>query len=473
MKSTWKWFAWPFLLGAWAATEAVYPKTVPVYDDRVLLTEHALIRGYEYGKLWVTSYWYGVESVTTRETLYRPVFMTVLTLFQGQLGFLRALSWVSHLLIGFLLWRALLSRSEVPPGFAFFFAAIFVFHPANVEVTAQHVGLQELAATLLGLSSIALARSHPWASAVLASIAPGWKEIGFVWLGGAGGALYCESKRKQAVAAASAGALWLWARWWVHGSVATFDREPYALLNPVVGMSAWDATWSKISLIGHHLRLVLFPYPLTSDYSAGTLMLPAAPYEFMVLIALAFLGVLVWRRDLLSTSAATALATVLPTLHLLTPIGTVFAERFGYGFRWGILYFVGALFARFDWRKYRWFIGPIAAATIFGFFALNLNRQRAWTSPYLLFQEDALHYPRNAKARYNLGTALFELKEFANAEAEFSAAVSLAPDFPDAHFWLAVASNKIGKTEQAQYHVRVAADLGYPHAKRLVDRAGP
>lgn len=470
-----------------AAMLSSYPH---VYDDKGVLEDNTLVREHDYRALWTTGYWHGIPHLGDRETLYRPFFLSVASLLREQHWLLHLLVVASHFAIGILLFRAIKQLSDNESA-ALFGTAVFLFHPAQVETVAQAIGLMETMPLLLGLGAFALVTRHPWWAVLLSALAPGWKESGLL----AGAVLigYFGSYQIRAPSGEQrkTGTLtplflcaavllgWLAVRRAIFGDVFAFRAAPYSLLNPMVEMNTWDAFWTRLSLVGYHLRMFVLPYPLSSDYSRGSLPVPGYPLQVMVLLAIGTLAgaALVFRRHRHAITTEKkraalfgllfAATTVLPTLHLTGPIGILFAERFAYGLR-GALAAVSALL--FIWLSKKTRLSrhlPGIATTIIvvltvGFFF----RLTDWRSARTLFSHDLEHFPYNAKLHFNLGVAYGGESNWPEAHRHLERTLELAPDFPEAHYRIGLVYRQLGQEELAQQHWRIAASLGYDIPQR-------
>jgi len=449
-----------------------------VYDDSAVLEDNRFVTGGEFRRIWRTSYWAGTADAN-QERLYRPFFLTLAAVTHSAPRFVHLLAILAHTAAGCLLWLVLrtrlpgagagagLLRASLPA----LGAGLFLFHPASVEVAAQGVGLMETLPLLLGVCAILLVPQRPGLAVILAALAPGWKEIGHVWLAGASVFLMQRRRIAWGIAGAAASAGWLLARQASTGQIPA--AAPHPLANPLVAMGCADGVWSRIALVGHQVRLTLWPSGLSSDYSRGTLPLPGYPLQPWVLLGLGLLCFLAWQWRRLGAVEAVALATVLPTLDLTGGLGMVFAERFGYGFRFGLLLFLLSLVApaleRMTTPRVRAALAALAAVAILCG-ALSWRRYGDWSSRERLFRTDALAHPANAKLRYNRGLTHVESRRWAEAREEFAAAVRLAPDYPQAYFGLGIADVGLGDFTAGRRSLAIAAAAGVQQAAEQLRR---
>ena len=464
----------------------------PVHNDKVILEDNAFVLSKDIVSIWTKEYWAGVSSVQTAESLYRPLFLTTVSLASSYVNVLRILVMLSHVIIGLMVY--VLARSALTAYYSdyareqdfstaavetisLFGASIFCFHPANVEVTAQVIGLMETMPIICGLGGLLLFTRLPVMGVLLIGLAPGWKETGFVWLGLS--ILYFLWK-KHFRASFFLGAIlfsWLDARFLIYAAMLRTTTKPFYLLNPLVTMDVIDGLFSRVALLGHYVRLYFWPFALSSDYSLGTLPLPGYFLQVWVIIAMIFTVVMLmffgrfpWREKMsASVPVVFLLMTILPVLDPFGTMEIIFAERFGYGFRAGLTIMLSLVVARIYFKKLELFSRRIVfyAVMIFItsvpslFYVFSLYRTIDWTTSYTLFSKDAARYPHNAKLHFNLGMSYAQSEQWKESEDEFSIAIELVPNFPEAHFRIGFALRKLGLVDDAQLHWKMADELGY------------
>lgn len=441
-----------------------------VYDDLALIEDHVYVVQSEWTSIWTKPHWSGIARVTSGENLYRPIFLSLLSIFRSWPGLLKIFMILSHFLIGIFLFKLIPKKENYEyTDIVYFLPAFwFLFHPANVEANIQIVGLMESLPLLFGLVGIYYAASNPWLSVLAAAFAPGMKEIGFLSAGMTVLALLKNRKYQSMVSLCGVLLLWLMARWNVYGSFFAFPKQPYALLNPLVEMNVIDASLSKIALLGHNLRIAFYPFALSSDYSRGTLPLPSYLLDIWFIVGAVFIYFVFRYLKHMPMAVIMSFSTLLPTLHLTGNVGIVFAERFGYGFRLGLAYLSLTILAKVNnsdlknklygnWRV------VVAASSVglllwYGQFS---NRTYEWRDMESLAKADLMNYPGNSKLHFNLGMAMGGKSRWEEAKPAFLRSVELAPDFPEAHYRLGIVYRELKDEENAQNHWRIAASLGY------------
>ena len=165
--------------------------------------------------------------------------------------------------------------------------------------------------------------------------------------------------------------------------------------------------------------------------------------------------------------------TLLPTLHIFGAMGIIFAERFGYAYRFFFITII--ITALLFLSKKLKFITETHFKNVLGvaflilsliFLPKTISRHEEWKDALTLFSTDVSVFPNNPKAHFNLGMALGSLGRFPEAQPEFEKAVELAPDFPEAHFRLGLVYRQLGREDLAQRHWGIADQLGRPIRRR-------
>jgi len=158
------------------------------------------------------------------------------------------------------------------------------------------------------------------------------------------------------------------------------------------------------------------------------------------------------------------LGTLVPVIGLVKVGSMALADRYTYfpliGIFIALAFGADDLAARFQGLK-----KPFAAAAVFiliACVALTERQLQFWRDSETLFRRDLAVTTDNASAHINLGAALETSGRFADALAEYRAAVRLADDNADAHFNLANLLSKMDQPSAAvpEYHRAIA--LG-PH----------
>jgi hypothetical protein len=438
----------------------LFPQREWIYDDGALLFDHAAVRHQDYHKIWSQPYWGELTFLNQVEFLHRPLFLTVLAALRPYSHWIRTVVWVFHFGTACLVFLFLRRpfQGRVPPlFFAYFAMALFLFHPAHVEVTVQAIGLMDILTTFFGALAFYLTQISPALGLASIALAPGWKETGYFWLLAYFAFLLAKRKFFSAFWVACVGIFWLGTRVWALGGLLSPHPLNYSLLNPLEKMKFVDAFLSRIALLGHYLRLFFFPRELFCDYSRGTLPLPGYVLQIWFLLGIA--GILLaykHRRFLLQCENAVlvaALSSLFPALHIVQNLKVVFAERFAYGWVWGLCLLIGRALV---WRKgLKVFLAVILVAA----FARTTLRYRDWVDGETLFSHDLRNRPFNAKLHFNLGVVYGGQSQWEKARDHLLIAVQIAADFIEAHKRLGMVYERLHDDKRAKEHFAIAEFL--------------
>lgn len=307
-------------------------------------------------------------------------------------------------------------------------ALAFGLHPVQTESVAYISGRRDVlfgALNLLALWLFLRARPAPgWGAALsvaaVFALALGAKEMAIslpivllaaAWLGTR------SAKRWQAGA-------WHWPTrtLFVTGLVAAgFAAVLLGYQNPGGGAEAWggnpaNAFWSALRALALYTRLLVWPAPLTIDYSyaaflpsEGPLSPPAGLLALLgCLTALGTAAFAAWRgRWLVAVGIPLFIAMLAPVLQIV-PHPERVAERYLY---WPLLAFLlvaAGLLAPFVRRA------PVASAGTIGLLlavaaGATLQRLDDWQSSYRLWASAVAVHPDCARAQFALATAAHDL----------------------------------------------------------------
>jgi tetratricopeptide (TPR) repeat protein len=438
-------------------------------DSFALITQDARIREVTGGNLALIvqkDYWWPKPG----DHLYRPVTTASLLFNYAVLGngaSPAGYHWVNFLLHGLNVWLVyeLASRLLRRAGPSFLAAALWAAHPINSEAVVNIVGRSDLLAAMSVLGGLLL-----YARAVEGPDGPRAGSAALLFGVAAAGVFAKESaavlpgmmllwdlsfgigERRAGVArrvpyyaaAAAALAVLFVARHFV------FSGLPWPqfvhLDNPLREAGFPAARWTAIKVLGLDLWLLVFPLRLSSDRSYNQIPLAGAadPFAWMALAAIAGIltaAVLRRRRDPVMFWAAgfTGIA-LLPTANLVTPIGTMMAERFLYLPAAAFTIALAALAFRLP-SKQAATIGLAALAVIY---AVRSNaRAGDWNSNLTLAEADVQTAPQSVRLHDTLAKSLFEQGErnldraIEEQEKAWAIAAALPPelssDLPPAH----------------------------------------
>jgi tetratricopeptide (TPR) repeat protein len=205
------------------------------------------------------------------------------------------------------------------------------------------------------------------------------------------------------------------------GKGATVENTD-VLNNPYMFATATEKWATKIEVLNHYLRLLIFPHPLSSDYSYSTIPYtnfsnPLVPVAILIHVAM-IIGtvVLFFKRNILSFALAFYLLHLALICNLLFDVGATMGERLVYHSSFGFI-IIAAMFihwlieklSRPETRK-TVLIGCVCVLGIPAGYAV-IERNADWKNDNTLFIEDAQTVPNSALVNGNAGKAYVDLSE--------------------------------------------------------------
>lgn len=199
---------------------------------------------------------------------------------------------------------------------------------------------------------------------------------------------------------------------------------------PYWGGSFWTAFWTSLRTWGRAVALVLWPHPLTVDYSYDAIEPSTGPFDpwtgaLSVLLwgALVFVAWRRWKLGAPSLLIAVAVfgVTWSPVSQLVFPHPERFAERFVYLPSLAILWAVAALIGPMLRSRREVLVAGVAGLTILGT-VTAWNRIADWSTRETLWARAVEVFPDCARAHYQLGVLALEAAQRADREGnEFAA----------------------------------------------------
>lgn len=382
------------------------------------------------------------------------------------------------------------------PHAAFLACLLFLCHPLHTEVIANVKSRDEILSFLfIVLTLIAVfryrERKHPSLLAcglLFYFLALLSKEYAICLLGLIPLLLFVLKKATLArsiravVPFLAVALLYLLLRFSVVG-VGSTQENLEVLNNPYIFATNPEKWATRIEILNRYLKLLVFPYPLSSDYSYN-----AIPYAHfsdvkvwwsigLHVLLIAATIILAVRRNLFAFALAFYLAHLLLVSNFIVDIGATMGERLLYHSSFG---FALALALLFDWamrnvesgrRKTQMAI-IVSVLLIIPCVAIVIPRNAQWKNDASLFIADAKTVPNSALANGNAGKAYIDLADRPENKAQaielltksipfFKKAISIHNGFFNGYLNLGVVYCKLGDFEGAEEAWKIAQQI-YP-----------
>ncbi len=432
-----------------------------VYDDRYVVERNPLVQDLDFPALVTTPYWGEILDAG----LYRPLTLV-------SFGFNRAFGpsafgfhLANDVLHGLAAVLALFAARIVGLSSAGALAAglLFALHPVQSEAVNALVGRAEILAFAFALAAFLLfaRKANPILVGAVFFCALLSKESALFTLPLF--VLYFPYRRDGPRFLALAGAVAAVAvlRIAVLGGLGISNREIGFLDNPLGRSGLLSRALAAPVLLLQYTRLVLWPRPLSADYSFDQIPIPEGLADPRVVLGASVLALLLFVAARGGRSRVAALLFLVPltgSLHLLFPLGTIFAERLLYLPMLGIA--LGFGLAVEEIAKRRQWVAAVGAVTILAACtARTWTRTSDWRDNETLFRKTVETSPFSARSYFLLGAELLEQNRFPEAAESFAAGLSIYPAHFGARMSLGEALLEAGDPGGAEQAFEKALDL--------------
>lgn len=447
------------------------------FDDQGIVVGNALVSEGRWGAILHTDYW----SATGEHTgLYRPLTIASFALnhliFGGQPWAYHLGNVLLHLGATSLLY--LLASVWLAPFGALLAGLCFGLHPAISEAVIGVVGRGELLSACLGLAGVWFLTAHPkhrqtlpqLAGFILLAAAPLAKESGICFaLGVMVWGFWYHRPRPLLWGGALAAAVFSLA---VKG-LALGQLQPGNIGfidNPLAYADSSVRVLNSAGLLVRYLRLLLFPWPLSADYSYDQIPVIADPGAASLWLPLALvitLGWIIWkgagRHPQLLLWLLISGGSLLLVANLFLAGGTLFAERLLYLPALAFSLGAGLLTSQLPRR--------VGATLVWGWclvaIPLAWTRCGDWRDDLSLFRRAVEVSPASARSHYGLGRALQQQGDQAGALSAYQQALAIYPRYADAWYNQGAALLSLGRPTEALAAYRQAVQVRPGFAKAL------
>ena len=342
-------------------------------------------------------------------------------------------------------------------------ALLFAAHPVHVEAVANVVGRAEVLATLFALSAallyhwdgvLAEARDLGWrrwlaSFGTLASLVLGVasKESALAipgilimvdWLDGAGSHKpVATGLRRHAVLWLGAVALsvaWVMLRATVIGDFAGDFPGP-----GLYGQDFWGRLWVMAPVVLQYLRLFVFPYHLSADYSPNHIPAVASPTVLGLLglaaLAACIAGALRVRRStpVITFALAWIGGTLLIVSNLIVPSGVLLAERSMYLPSVGVVLIAGWIVERTVSRWSRATTAVLVVVLALGV-TRTVTRAQVWRGADIFYLKLVENASGSFRSQWTAGMIFYDRGNREEGERLLRAAIDTYPLFANVYF---------------------------------------
>ena len=437
------------LLAAIALSFLIYGNSIRgdfVFDDRVVVQERPDLKNLgNFFNLFVSPY----HPINPQSSLFRPLtavsyMLNYAVLGNSPAGF-HVVNVILHGLCSFLAFMLVLKLSG-SRRLAYFSAILFLTHPIHAEAVASIVGRAELLAFFFGLLAVLLfLKNRLFLSASSFFLAILSKEIAFGLLP----AMFLidwfwRSVRFKLVVKKMIWYLvptgaYLLLRYFALGANIFSNTITNYVENPLKFLPWPERIAGAFKVLTLYLYKLVWPVKLSADYSYNAIGLVKNIFVSLpALLGLAALALLIFlsfypkiRKSIIGLAAALFWGPFLIIGNILTPVGTIMAERLMYFSSLGFVIFPALLFVYLGersvfLRKFSVFLVVIISL----FFSVRtIVRNEDWLTNWSIFSASAKTSPKSAVSRYSLASLYLNEGKWAEAERELRIAQNIYYDY--------------------------------------------
>ncbi|HAD13145.1 MAG TPA: hypothetical protein DCF33_12005 [Saprospirales bacterium] len=484
------WGLWMVMLAAMV----LYAITIGfdfVLDDEIMTRNNKLVNKGIAGirEIFGHGTLYGFNGMDDQS--YRPLMLTVFAIeksfFGGTAGAYHFFNVVYYALACgafYVFLQKALGRESLIPLLG---ALLFVAHPIHTEVVANIKSRDEILSFLfVALSLVYLLiyvqdgtkSRHLVISLVCYLAATLAKETGLAMLGLIPLTLWFFTRQKaERIAGITALYLAPVALYFLMRNSAMdnmfFSSDIKDLVNNTLSGASNDGEWfaSRTMILGRYLGLLLFPHPLSFDYSYNQVPLvgPADPGFILALMAYTALAVLFFwglaKKKVFAYAIGFYVVMLILVSNFLTPIGATMAERFLFsasaGFCLALAWALSALTDRFQWSRNTLY--GLAGVILLLYAVKTFTRSQVWATQLELFESGLITAPNSARAQNHYGS-YWRMQAESNPNPQdkrraesfeksiiyYQKALDIYPGYSEAQYNLGVSYLALNKLEEAK-----------------------
>jgi tetratricopeptide (TPR) repeat protein len=459
-----------------------------IWDDNIIL-ENPFIRGLKFiPDMFSTDYWYPMHK---NSGLYRPLTTISFAINYAVGGYEVAGYHIGNILLhaGNTLLVYAFVFAFIKKRLAFTTALLFGLHPVHTEVVTWVVGRAELLGTfffLLGLTAyaasidgVALSRKKGLAIAgVSYALAVLCKESAVTlplftlaysfFLGGSSRSAVKKLDVPMLMVFAAIAAVYAGIRYSIFGAVGPVMGGDF-----FYGYSRYSVALTMLKVASYYLLLLSFPAKLKAHYDFGDFSVPSGLLEFKVILAILFLGAIVyliarsWNSNrTLSFGLLIFFLGLVPVSNIIIEIESLAAERFLYIPSIGYCLALASVIAMISDERggkgllVRLGLRRSVLILISVFYVwITIERNELWGDEYRFFNRMVRESPNYADGHVSLGTALMANGDISAALEQFRIASVKKAYNAEAYSNMGAAYAMLGNRDEAQVWLRKALEI--------------
>lgn len=252
--------------------------------------------------------------------------------------------------------------------------------------------------------------------------------------------------------------------WVLLGCLALSNRQRAGTVGFGLGVDSWDYLLTQCRAVAMYLKLALWPHPLVLDYGTDvvTHATDVLPQAFLLVALAAGTVIALWRRPMLGFLGAAFFAILAPSSSIVPLTTQTMAEHRMYLPLAVVI--VLAVVGLQRWLGRFSLVVCLVLATALA--VASAGRADDYRSLVAIWSDTVAHRPNNPRAHLNLGFALAQSGQSAEAIPHYTEALRLKPAYAEAHYSLANALRVTNHPDEALAHYEQALQLQpkYPEA---------
>lgn len=227
-------------------------------------------------------------------------------------------------------------------------------------------------------------------------------------------------------------------------------------------VSSWAYLLTQCEALVRYLGLVFWPSPLVFDYGTATVggLGEVWPQALLLLGLMGATGWALWRAPVGGFFGAGFFLILAPSSSVIPVASQTMAEHRMY---LPLVIPVGLIVVCLYRLAGRWCF-PVLGLLALGCAALTIARNEDYRTAERLWSDTVAKQPANGRAHHELGKALFERGQIAEAMACYRTAIRLQPQAPEPHYNLGLALAGLDRTDEAIAEYGEALRLRPDHA---------